>query len=136
VSKKEYTPIEVAKSVLKKTEEMIKSWKSMAKAAKDYPKALAAENIKEHMKHKEEHPGGAKQAVAIGIEQARHGEHEAKKSEMEKSAEVNKSPAQAAQLKGVSVPKPPQMPKQQAMKSPRPLKQFMQKREGKKGGSK
>lgn len=48
----------------------------MAKDGKSYPQNLASKNIEAHMKHKERHPGGAKQAEAIGIEQARHGEHE------------------------------------------------------------
>jgi hypothetical protein len=50
--------------------------KIMKDEKKNYPKDLASKNIEAHMKHKEEHPGGAKQAEAIGIEQARHGEHE------------------------------------------------------------
>ena len=53
---------------------------SMEKAKKDPPKLpkkkqdLASENIAEHMKH--EHPGGRKQAIAIGISQAREGKKE------------------------------------------------------------
>jgi len=49
------------------------------KSKGDYPQELASENIKAHMHHKGEHPGGRKQAIAIGISQARRGEHESMK---------------------------------------------------------
>lgn len=44
--------------------------------AKDYPQELASQNIEQHMHHLSRHPGGRKQAVAIGIDQARRGEKE------------------------------------------------------------
>jgi hypothetical protein len=55
--------------------------------ARNFPKLskekqkLAGENIAAHMKHKEKHPGGRKQAIAIGIAQARAD----KKEELEKA---------------------------------------------------
>ena len=123
MSKKEYTPVEVAKSVLKKTEEMLKN-SAIFKAEKS-KHDRCVEQVKEKSPEvKSPH------AVCVSAGVVPEKWH---KSEMEKAAPQNMSPAQAGELKGVSVPKPPQMPKMQAMKSPRPLKQFMQKYESKKG---
>ena len=59
---------------------MLSKWNPMKKAKEKgpYPQSLASENIREHMRHVGEHPGGRKQAIAIGISQARRGEHEGK----------------------------------------------------------
>lgn len=85
-----FTARQAADAVLKKTQELLaKSEFFKAEKGKNYPKDLASANIEQHMKHKDKHPGGAKQAIAIGIEQARRGEHE-------KSEQMNKGETENA----------------------------------------
>ncbi len=43
--------------------------------AADYPQELASKNIEQNMKHKSQWPGGEKQAVAVGINEAKAGKH-------------------------------------------------------------
>lgn len=73
---------------------------------KKYPKKLGAKNIEAHMKRFKEdpskYPGGKKQAVAIGLSQARSGEKEPMpKKEMQKAGEMPK---------GAAAPKKPKAP--------------------------
>jgi len=73
---------------------------------KKYPKKLGSKNIEAHMKRFKEdpskYPGGKKQAVAIGLSQARAGEKEPMpKAELDKAGEMPK---------GAAAPKKPKAP--------------------------
>jgi hypothetical protein len=83
---------------------------------KKYPKKLGAKNVEAHMKRLKQapskYPGGKKQAVAIGLSQARAGEKEPMpKTQMEKTGEMPK---------GAAAPKQPKAPLAPVMPSKKP----------------
>lgn len=98
---------------------LMTSEKEEAQKAEDkkYPKKLGAKNVEAHMKRLKEdpskYPGGKKQAIAIGLSQARAGEKEPMpKAEIEKAGEM---PAGAAKPKMPKMPVPPAMPSKKPM---------------------
>lgn len=98
---------------------LMTSEKEEAQKAEDkkYPKKLGSKNVEAHMKRLKEHPskypGGKKQAIAIGLSQARAGEKEPMpKAEVEKAGEM---PAGAAKPKMPKMPVPPAMPSKKPM---------------------
>lgn len=79
---------------------------------KKYPKKLGSKNIEAHMKRFKEapskYPGGKKQAIAIGLSQARAGEKEPMpKKEIQKAGEMPKGAAAPKQPKAPMAPIPP-----------------------------
>jgi hypothetical protein len=89
---------------------------------KKYPKKLGSKNVEAHMKRlKEEpskYPGGKKQAIAIGLSQAREGTKEPMPKAKLPKAEIEKAGEMPA---GAAKPKMPKMPKAPAMPSKQPI---------------
>lgn len=133
MSKKEYSAKEIAEAILKKAEQTIKSSKLMQKSM---PVKEAVDKIKGPAKVNEvlkEVDSKDKKEVLADL----------RDSKIEKADPQNQNPAQVAGLKGVKLPsvpkgaekpemKPPQP--QAAAKMPKPLKNFMAKREEKQKG--